>query len=157
MEQEFTGTGVRFLGFRHGIDLSRIYASSDFFVFPSTTDTLGQVVMEAQASGLPVVVTNMGGPKELVREGETGLVLPSDDPDRWVDELVFLASNRSRCAAMGARARVHLADMSIERSFEHFWTAHAEIVRAHTGRRGTRTGPAAPIDPSHDRPNIPPE
>ncbi|MEM1072392.1 MAG: glycosyltransferase, partial [Planctomycetota bacterium] len=79
MQRELKHTNARFLGFRHGEELSTIYASSDLFVFPSTTDTLGQVVMEAEASGLPVLVTDKGGPQEVVKHGETGFVLPSTD------------------------------------------------------------------------------
>ncbi|MBZ0267769.1 glycosyltransferase, partial [bacterium] len=69
MAQELRRERVHFLGFRRGEELSRIYASSDMFVFPSVTDTLGQVVMESQGSGLPVLVTDQGGPKEVVEEG----------------------------------------------------------------------------------------
>ena len=57
--------------------LRNLYASSDLFVFPSRTDTLGQVVMEAQASGLPAIVSNEGGPKETVVDEITGRVIGS--------------------------------------------------------------------------------
>src|SRR3954469_23986101 len=55
-----------FTGYLRGTELARAYASADVFVFPSTTDTFGNVILEAQASGLPVVVSDSGGPKELV-------------------------------------------------------------------------------------------
>ena len=54
---------VHLLGYKGGEELSKIYANSDIFLFPSTTDTLGQVVMEAQSSALPALVSNIGGPK----------------------------------------------------------------------------------------------
>ena len=66
------GDRVRFLGELHGETLATAYASADLFVFPSTTDTFGNVVLEAQACGLPVVVTSEGGPRELVIPGPHG-------------------------------------------------------------------------------------
>jgi glycosyltransferase involved in cell wall biosynthesis len=66
---------VVFTGFLEGDDLARAYAGADVFVFPSTTDTFGNVVLEAQASGLPTIVSNLGGPAENVVNGETGLIV----------------------------------------------------------------------------------
>lgn len=124
MERDLAGTRAHFLGFRHGAELSAIYASSDLFVFPSTTDTLGQVVMEAQSSGLPVLVSDRGGPKEVVAEGRTGHVLDAEDPEVWVEAIVTLVSDRERRRRMGEAAHAAIAPMSMARSFEHFWEAH---------------------------------
>ena len=66
---------IVFTGFLEGDDLARAYAGADVFVFPSTTDTFGNVVLEAHASGLPTIVSNQGGPAENVVDGETGLVV----------------------------------------------------------------------------------
>jgi glycosyltransferase involved in cell wall biosynthesis len=63
-----------FAGVLRGGELSRAYANMDLFVFPSHTDTFGNVVLEALASGVPAVVTPEGGPKYIVRDGETGFV-----------------------------------------------------------------------------------
>lgn len=125
-----------FLGFRFGVELSTIYASSDLFVFPSTTDTLGQVVMESQAAGLPVVVTDQGGPSEVVDDGVTGLVLPvagAGAEARWVRELVRLITNAGLRARMGAAGAAKIAPMSIRHSFEHFWSVHQRVHAAHIG------------------------
>ena len=80
MSRELSGRRAHFLGFRYGDELSALYASSDLFAFPSTTDTLGQVVMEAQGCGIPVLATDQGGPKEVIDDGVTGLILPADVP-----------------------------------------------------------------------------
>lgn len=130
MERELRGTRVRFLGFRHGKELSAIYASSDFFVFPSVTDTLGQVVMEAQSSGLPVVVTSKGGPKEMVNHGVTGYVVDDDDVDSWVDTVIQLTVNSAARSTMGQAAHVAMQPLSMEASFEHYWQVHEEVRRA---------------------------
>jgi glycosyltransferase involved in cell wall biosynthesis len=124
MQLELQGTNVHFLGFRHGVELSTIYASGDLFVFPSTTDTLGQVVMESQSSGLPVIVSDQGGPKEVVQQGRTGLVLPADRPEQWTDAIVSLIQDEPRRRQWGAAAHEFIQPMSIQQSFEHFWQVH---------------------------------
>lgn len=118
---------AHFLGFRHGTELSTLYASSDVFLFPSVTDTLGQVVMEAQASGLPALVTNIGGPQEIVRHEQSGFVLPSHDVQSWVGAIEVLATDMSRRLELAAAAHQHLQSFSITASFEHFWQAHADL------------------------------
>ena len=77
-----------------------VFASSDLFVFPSRTDTAGNVVLEAQASGLPVVVTDTGGPRENMVDGVTGVVRTDDDPVRWAHAIadVLHGSRRPRMA-----------------------------------------------------------
>jgi len=137
---------VVFLGFRHGEELSALYASSDLFVFPSVTDTLGQVVMESQASGLPVLVSDVGGPKEVVEEGRTGFVLPADKPELWAEHIVSLAMDAAKRRAMGDAAHEAMQRLSIERSFEHFWSVHEIAWREH--RFGAGTPEAKPSVPS---------
>ncbi|ABU59194.1 glycosyltransferase family 4 protein [Roseiflexus castenholzii] len=73
IERRFAGMPVTFTGFLNGHDLAVAYASSDLFVFPSDTETFGQVVQEAMASGLPVVAARAGGVIDLVRNEETGV------------------------------------------------------------------------------------
>lgn len=133
MERELEGRGTRFLGFRHGDELSAIYASSDLFVFPSTTDTLGQVVMESQASGLPVLVTEQGGPKEVVREGQTGHILGGKDAAAWVEAISRLCAEADRRRAMGRRAHEAMQGLSLAGCFESFWAEHEAVWR--DGRR----------------------
>ena len=99
------------------------------FVFPSTTDTLGQVVMEAQSSGLPVIVSDQGGPKEVVGHDRTGFVLSADDPDAWAEAIVGLAADPERRRRMGRAAHEAIAPMSIARSFDHFWESHERACR----------------------------
>jgi glycosyltransferase involved in cell wall biosynthesis/predicted metal-dependent phosphoesterase TrpH len=72
------GPHATFLGWLGGLDLARAYASADTFLFASRTDTFGQVILEAQASGLPVVAVDEGGPASLIADGETGLLAPAD-------------------------------------------------------------------------------
>jgi glycosyltransferase involved in cell wall biosynthesis/predicted metal-dependent phosphoesterase TrpH len=66
-----------FLGWQHGEDLARVYASADMFLFASQTDTFGNVLLEAQASGIPVIAVAEGGPADLIVDGESGLLRPA--------------------------------------------------------------------------------
>ena len=136
MQRELGSESALFLGFRHGVELSTIYASADAFVFPSTTDTLGQVVMESQSSGLPVLVTDQGGPKEVVDDGRTGFVLHADDAAAWVDTLVDLIRDHDRRRAMGTAAAESMERYDILHSFEHFWRVHVEAWHSHLERLG---------------------
>src|SRR5262249_23191979 len=77
--QEGAGQGIAFLGEVRGVELADVYANADIFCFPSTTDTFGQVLLEAGASALPVVAVGAGGTVELVRDRVTGIVVPPDD------------------------------------------------------------------------------
>jgi glycosyltransferase involved in cell wall biosynthesis/predicted metal-dependent phosphoesterase TrpH len=72
------GPDATFLGWQYGDELARTYASADAFLLASRTDTFGQVVLEAQASGLPVVAVAEGGPATLIEHGETGLLTAAD-------------------------------------------------------------------------------
>jgi glycosyltransferase involved in cell wall biosynthesis len=74
LEREFAGTPTHFIGLLTGEDLAAAYASADLFVFPSTTETLGMAMIEALASGLPVVAARSGAVHEVVSEGENGLL-----------------------------------------------------------------------------------
>jgi glycosyltransferase involved in cell wall biosynthesis len=82
-----------FTGKLMGKDLSKIYASCDIFVFPSITETFGNVVLEALASGIPAVVAAQGGPKGIIRDGSTGFhVIPKNSED-FYKKLCFLIDN----------------------------------------------------------------
>jgi glycosyltransferase involved in cell wall biosynthesis len=86
-----------FTGILSGRELGVAYASADLFVFPSTTDTFGNVVVEAMAAGLPVAVSDVGGPRELVKTSLMGRVLPARDVPAWVNGLAqMLAKPPSR-------------------------------------------------------------
>jgi glycosyltransferase involved in cell wall biosynthesis/predicted metal-dependent phosphoesterase TrpH len=107
------GRSASFLGWLAGEELAAAYASADLFLFCSQTDTFGQVVLEAQASGLPVVAVAAGGPAELVADGHSGVLCPPQVED-LAGALVALAGSR---AARRRLARGGLAAVA-ERSWE---------------------------------------
>lgn len=123
--------GVSFLGPRFGAELAALYASADVLLFPSRTDTLGQVVLEAQASGLPAMVSTEGGPAGVIRDQRhprpTGLALPAGgdaDARHWAAAAAALLADEPRRAAMAAAAAEHMADRSIMASFQSLWSLH---------------------------------
>jgi glycosyltransferase involved in cell wall biosynthesis/predicted metal-dependent phosphoesterase TrpH len=117
MLRERLGDRASFLGWLDGDDLPRAYASADIFLFCSRTDTFGQVLVEAGASGLPVVAVNEGGPASIVVDGETGR-LCEPDPGMIAAALLQLADSPAWRAKLGrqgleaARARTWEASMT---------------------------------------------
>lgn len=110
-----------FTGALSGTELAEAYASADVFLFPSTTDTYGNVVVEAHAAGLPTVVSDTGGPKELVCDGVNGLVTRSLDADDFVRAVRELVQDPQRRRRMGEAARAGVEDRDWARAFRLFW------------------------------------
>jgi glycosyltransferase involved in cell wall biosynthesis len=110
-----------FTGYLRGTDLATAYASADVFLFPSTTDTFGNVIIEAQASGVPVVVSDAGGPKELVAHEQTGIVTKSFDVDDFSRAIRELVVNADLRRDMGERARESVVDRTWPEAFQKFW------------------------------------
>lgn len=126
LKKELKSSNITYLGRKRGEELSKIYASSDCFIFPSTTDTLGQVVMEAMASALPVIVTNEGGPKTFVNES-FGYVLNIESSDEVVKSINELCKKDEKYYAMKENAYNYMRDMTISHSFLDFWKKNEEI------------------------------
>ena len=108
LESQFAGSGVYFAGRQTALELAYHYAALDVFVHFGTEETFGQTIQEAQASGLPVVAPNMGGPKFLIEDGVNGfLATPSGQGDylRLVKKLVD-DEKLQRTMANAARASV---------------------------------------------------
>ena len=112
-----------FTGYLRGTELATAYASADIFVFPSTTDTFGNVILEAQASGLPVVVSDSGGPKELVVDKANGLITRSHDVEDFISAIRALVIDRALRERMAASARESVTDRSWPRAFAKFWAS----------------------------------
>ncbi len=112
-----------FTGYLTGSELATAYASADIFVFPSTTDTFGNVILEAQACGVPVVVSDSGGPKELVEDKANGLITKSRDLEDLTSAIRALVTNPALRERMGKSARDSVIDRSWPSAFNKFWTA----------------------------------
>jgi glycosyltransferase involved in cell wall biosynthesis len=118
---------VVFAGYQHGEDLARLYASSDVFVFPSATDTFGNVVLEAQASGVPVVVVSRGGPAEQVKAGVNGLVVDPDEPVQLADAIASLLDDAELRTRMGKAGRRRALALSLKRAAQAQWDLYEAV------------------------------
>lgn len=113
-----------FLGYQDDAMLGKLYASADLLLFPSRTDTLGQAVMEAQASGLPALVSTEGGPGQIVEHGITGLLLPPTDASTWCRAVAHLLQEPAQRSHMGRAAAQRIAQLSLAQTFHAFWHHH---------------------------------
>ncbi|MBU1642759.1 glycosyltransferase family 1 protein [bacterium] len=123
-KEQLKAKGVYLLGRKKGEELSCIYASSDLFVFPSVTETLGQAVMEAAASGLSAVVSNQGGVIQSVEHGVNGYCIDTNDELQWLEKMDELICNETLRREMGRSARAKMEGRSIESSCEQFLMQH---------------------------------
>ncbi len=116
----------------HG-KMPEIYAQSDLFVFPSNTDTFGMVVLESQACGIPAIVSDMGGPKEIIEDGMTGMVARASDYADWTDKLTKMIElwqtdiAEYRKLGRNARERV-LENFNWDRVLEELFTRRPGAV-----------------------------
>ncbi len=134
MQDDLSGTRAVFAGTLTGQDLSQAYASSDIFVFPSTTDTFGNVVLEAQASGLPVIVTDQGGPQENLIPEQTGLIVPALDVQALEKAVLTLAGDPQRLQKMKVQARQYMQERSTQEAFVQSWEMYEDKAQNIEGR-----------------------
>ncbi len=118
---------AEFTGVLRGEALAAAYANMDLFVFPSHTDTFGNVVLEALASGVPAIVTPHGGPRMIVRDGETGRIVPDGD---FAPAIAEILADPGRHAAMRQAARAYALTASWDSVFESVYAAYASILPA---------------------------
>lgn len=116
---------ARLTGFLEGEALADAYADADIFAFPSLTETFGNVVLEAQASGLPAVVGHLGGPQEIIEPGRTGLV--ANSAESFEAHLLALAHDPERRAAMGKAARARAEQRSWDEVFDRLYGQYRSV------------------------------
>jgi len=116
---------AEFPGVLKGEALSAAYANMDLFVFPSHTDTFGNVVLEALASGVPAVVTPDGGPPTIVKEGLTGSIAADDG---FATAVASLLADPAKLAGMRVAAREYALTASWDSVFEGVYSAYSEIL-----------------------------
>jgi glycosyltransferase involved in cell wall biosynthesis len=121
------GARATFLGWLEGEDLARAYASADLFLFCSRTDTYGQVVLEAGASGLPVVAVAEGGPASLVENRHTGMLCKAD-ADHIAGTVLQLASSPPLRRHLGASARRAACERSWKRALEQLGSGYRRAL-----------------------------
>ena len=123
LQRQFNVENTSFHGYMQGEELASAYASADAFVYASETETLGNVVLEAMASGLAVVAPRAGGIPSLVNHRENGLLFSPSNLDEAVSCIGSLLNDRQLCGQLGEQAR----QISIGRN----WQQSAKMVRQH--------------------------
>jgi glycosyltransferase involved in cell wall biosynthesis/predicted metal-dependent phosphoesterase TrpH len=130
---ERLGEHASFLGWLHGEELARAYACADVFLFPSQTDTFGQVILEAQASGLPVLAVDAGGPATLIEHRTTGLLCEPNGA-ALAEGLLELAASpllRERLALAGQSA---VKERTWERAMQRLAAGYDNLLAEHSRR-----------------------
>ncbi len=128
LEKHFEGTNTVFTGFLHGDELAQAYASSDIFVFPSTTETLGLVLLEAMASQLPVVAADSTPTREQVTDGESGMLFKPDEPEHFVEQVLELLNQEKR-EKMAKHAILASKDMGWDKTAQQLLSFYQQTVK----------------------------
>ncbi len=118
---------AEFTGVLRGAELARAYANMDAFVFPSHTDTFGNVVLEALASGVPAIVTPDGGPARIVRDGQSGFIRKDAD---FATAVATLAADPTLHVAMRGHARDYALSASWDAVFESIYAQYEVLLGA---------------------------
>jgi L-malate glycosyltransferase len=128
---------VRFMG--EGRDVAAILAAHDLFVLPSRSEAFPNALIEAMATGLPVVATAVGGIPEVVRPGINGQLVRPDDERVLADAVLTLMDNPAAAAALGRAARADVErHYTIDRMVERFEQLYLAEIETHVWNRGNR-------------------
>lgn len=137
---------AEFPGVLRGEALSRAYANMDLFIFPSHTDTFGNVVLEALSSGVPAIVTPDGGPRYIINEGETGFIAEDQDFARTILKVLC---NPQLYKEMRSAARADALTTSWDSVFDRVYEGYAQALMSSTEQAAvTSTGWESPSKPS---------
>jgi glycosyltransferase involved in cell wall biosynthesis len=119
-----------FAGQRIGADLATHYASADLFLFPSATETFGNVTTEAMASGLAVVAFDYAAAHRLIRHGDNGALVPFDDSPAFVATASRTAADLANCRVLGTRARTSVLALDWDSIAAQVEGVMASVIRA---------------------------
>lgn len=120
--------GTIFTGYKKGRELAEIYASSDIFVFPSPTETFGNVVLEAMASGLPVIAANAGGVKDTVKNRVNGLLFNPGDANQLTNLVIEMIEDENLKNSLKANAKKTVSERSWTSIFDGLVETYEEVI-----------------------------
>ncbi len=122
-------TNVTFTGYLQGEDLAEAYACSNIMVFPSATETFGNVVLESLACGTPVIGANSGGVKNIITDGKTGVLCPPKDADAFLSSIYSLLQNKEKLIQMGIATSSYAKSKSWDEIFRGLLNQYAEVLQ----------------------------
>jgi glycosyltransferase involved in cell wall biosynthesis len=130
--QNQSPSNVTYTGYLNGNTLAEIYASSDLFVFPSSTETFGNVVLEAFASGLPVVGAGAGGVQEIIQDGITGRLCTPRNASDFIQAIVQLMDQPSTMKVYSENARQYALSQSWDSIFDKLLDSYRQLMDEQT-------------------------
>ncbi|WP_173916384.1 glycosyltransferase family 1 protein [Halobacillus sp. Marseille-Q1614] len=128
LEKSFAGTKTTFTGLLHGEELAQAFASSDALIFPSITETLGLVILEAMASGLPVIAAKSGPTMEQVEDGKTGLLFENENTDSMISAINRL-ENKELYEKLCYNARIEAEKFSWQKPSEQILEFYYQTLK----------------------------
>ncbi len=130
LEAHFAGTKTHFVGYLQGLELAAAFASADAFVFPSRTETLGLVLLEAMAAGCPVVAARSGGIPDIVTDGVNGYLFEPDDPDGAITATKSLLEAKNIREELRANARIEAEKWGWASATYQLQTYYQDVLNA---------------------------
>ncbi|QHI70033.1 glycosyltransferase [Tichowtungia aerotolerans] len=120
LRRRYRNDHIAFTGFMRGERLQQAYASADAFIFPSMTDTFGNAVLEAHASGLPAIVSDQGGPQEIVRSHNSGIVIDARTPETFQEAMNSLINDPN--------TYIFLRNKALQKAAESRWETALDLL-----------------------------
>lgn len=132
-EKEKSQQNITLTGYIKGDDLARIYAGADLFVFPSYTETFGNVVLEAMACGTPAIVANEGGVKDFVIDHINGRICKKQNAESFLQAISELLFDEKMRVSMGREARIYALTQSWDTIFDGLLCEYCEVLQTRQG------------------------
>ncbi|MGV2826754.1 glycosyltransferase family 4 protein [Myxosarcina sp. GI1(2024)] len=130
LQEYFAGTNTHFVGYLQGLELASAYASADAFIFPSRTETLGLVLLEAMAAGCPVVAARSGGIPDIVTDGVNGYLFEPEDPEGAIKATKSLLEAKAIKEQLRQNARTEAKRWGWAAATRHLQSYYRKVVEA---------------------------
>lgn len=119
---------MTFTGYLNGEQLAEVYSASDLFVFPSATETFGNVVLESLASGTPVIGANSGGVKNIITHGVTGILCEANNLQQFTNGIVSMIASDSKRLQMGYEGRNYALSQKWDKIFDDLLVQYRHVI-----------------------------
>ena len=126
--QNHAQPNMLFTGFLKGEELAELYSTAELFVFPSPTETFGNVVLESLASGTPVIGTNSGGVKNIIQNNTTGYLCKMGDAQDFANSITYLLNKHSLRRQMGFEGRHYALSQKWDKIFDELLFHYADVI-----------------------------